>query len=315
MSTPFFFDRQWAVTLSEPNTAFGKTYSQLKVSFDIDKNSQSTSNKAKVDIWNLNEQSRQLYQKGAQLRLDAGYKNLVETLYIGDTTQNGVRSKRSGADIIMSFECGANQKQLSSAVYDQSYPPGFPLVEILQDLANNGLGIPIGRVLGIPNFTYNSCLAVSGWVKDSLDKLLAPFDLEWFIDNNSLNILPKSAHLGNPAIVVSSGTTLRNPIANLGPLAATDINSFVSASNQNTGLIGAPSQGDGFVEFISLLNPKLNPGTLVQLLSETITGYFRIRRSHFEGDSHGDKWQVTCEAVRINATQNLSSNVGSKFKT
>ena len=62
-------------------------------------------------------------------------------------------------------------------------------------------------------------------------------------------------------------------------------------------MIGVPSNNNDCTQFVSLLNPKLTPGSLVQLISEnaTLNGFYTLRRSHYEGDSHDSKWQVTCE--------------------
>lgn len=300
----YLFNRAWAFTIGLPGQP-GKSYSSfsingqppspLRVVFDIDKSSASTSNKAKIEVYNFNTISRINYRKGYQIQLQAGYEGLVSTIYLGDIPQGpcGSISRRKGADIITAFECGTAERQLVYSHFDQSYPPGTNVVQILQDLAN-ALEVSLGIVIGLKTQIFNAGFACTGSIKHSIDKLLKNQGVEWHIDNNSLQILPIGAHSGDTAIVLSNQTGPGQPGL--------------------TGLVGIPSQGDGFITFDALINPKLVPGCLVQVLSETINGFFKVRRAHFKGDTHGPSWIVSCEAVTISATQNYpQQNINGKF--
>lgn len=291
MANQQLFDRSWSVTVGYPGQV-GKTYNGLKTTFDLDKTAPLTSNKAKIELWNLSRETRKGFEKkGLQIQLQAGYVGLTDTLYLGDVVR--VNTKRNGSDIVTEFELGDGEKNLVNTHFNKSYPAGTTAVQIFTDLAVS-LNVGIGQVLGIQNQTYSSGVSFSGSVRHIMQKLLKNQSLEASIQNGQLQIIPISKHNGSTAIVLS----------------------------KDTGLIGEPSQKESGIEFISLLNPGLYPGVPVQLISENVTGnpsvasgYFKIRKAHFEGDSHGEKWQVTCEAVRINATQTLPQNSGTKFKT
>ena len=285
----YLFNRKWLVAIGQQGQP-GNAYDKLRVVFDIDKNLFSSPNKSKIGVYNLTLTQRRgisianpaTGQLGDIVRLDAGYQDLVETLYIGDIAR--AKSERKGADIITTFECGDSEKQLIYSHFEQSYPPGTTLVRIITDCAK-ALGVNIGTILGVPTKTYNSGVSFSGSVKGTLDKILAFQALEWSVQNGTLNIIPTTAHLGTEAVLIS----------------------------KETGMIGVPSQGEEFLQFTSLLNPKLVPGALVFLETQTVNGSFKIRRSHFEGDSHGQKWQVECEATPIFAAQSLPANRGLTF--
>lgn len=284
MSTQYLFNRDWSTSIGiQGQTGF--KYTVLKTVFDIDKTAISSSNKAKIDLYNLNDISRKnLEQKGLQVQLQAGYKGLIETLFVGNVAKTS--SMRKGPDIITTIESGDGEKELAIAYFNKSYPPGTRYVTMIQDLAG-ALGVDIGTVLGIQDMVYNSGITLSGPVKFSLDKLLKRQALEWSIQNNALTIIPLTAHNGDQAIVLS----------------------------QTSGLIGIPTQKDSGVEFIALLNPKILPGSCVQIVSNHVNGFYKVKRAHFEGDSHGQKWQVSCEGVPINAVQTIPVNQGSTFKT
>lgn len=259
-------------------TADGKPPTGLRTVFEIDKTSVSTSNKAKITVYNFSQLSRLNYKKGYQVHLRAGYVGLVSTIYIGDIPEGpkGCITTRNGADVVTVFECGAAEKQLVYAHYDESYPPGTFTVDVLNDLADQ-LEVSLGTVSGVVNLRYNSGLSLSGSIKSSLDMLTKKQGLEWNIENGELRIYPIGRGVGT-AIVLS----------------------------KSTGLIGIPSEGAQFTVFEALLNPRLVPGSIVQIKAETVNGFFKIRRATFEGDSWGEKWQVKCECLQISATSGLA---------
>lgn len=299
----YLFKRSYSVSLGPPNQTsavaygtIGKNPSPLRVRFDIDKNMCGSSNKSKIEIFNLSTESRQAIKKGYLLQLQAGYNGLVENLFVGNVITP--TSTRNGADIITSLECGDGESSIIFAKLDKSYPAGVTLATILSDIAkamgtttsSNPAGVSAGIALGIPNVTYNKGFVAHGSCKDTLDKLVKPVGLEWTVQNGNLNIIPISLFDGKTAVLLSS----------------------------ETGMIGVPSQNQFFTQFTSLLNPKLVPGALVQLKSEntSLNGFYKIRRAHYEGDSHDTKWQVSCEAItQSNVVQNQLPAKGFDYTT
>ncbi len=350
ISTPqYLFNRAWALTIgpnatkANPNPK-GKLYASpinatiptfnnktaqapiviagedptpptgLRVVFDIDKNSVSTSNKAKFQVYNFSSQSRLHFQQGYQLQFRAGYQGLMSPIYIGDIPPGpkGSISERKGPDIITSFECEAAGKELSYSHYDFSYPPNTKVVKVVQDLVN-AMGVTLGSVSGIQDDIFDDGYACTGTVKKSLDEILHDMDLDWHIDLGILKIVPRGSHSGESAVVLSSGAV--SPTSFFGPYSPGYTPPQAAIAQTNTGLIGVPSQGDGFITFTALLNPQLAPGRLVQIVSQNVNGFFTLRRVHFEGDTHGQKWQATCEGVRVTATALYpQQNVGGKIK-
>lgn len=288
----YLFNRAWAVSIGVPGQ-LGKEYASnqknpdvvggvmdgIKIGFDITKTSESNSNKSKIEITNLSNESRNQYVKGGQITLQAGYVGALETLFIGQFKRT--TNLRKGADITTTFECGDGEEQIYNNFFNKSYPPGTNSTQVIQDLIG-ALGLKVGVISGLKNQIFNKNLVITGGVKDKLDTLLKNQSLEWSVHNGIVQIIPIDSHNGDTAVVVS----------------------------QDTGLIGIPtppSGGDNIVSFTSLLNPKLFPGVPVSLQSTNtevgnidpttglFTGLYKVRTSHFEGDSHEGKWQVTCE--------------------
>ena len=300
-SQQYLFGRAYAVSIGTPGQSsalqygtIGNNPAPLRVRFDIDKNSIGASNKAKIELYNLAAQTRQAIKKGYVIQLQVGYNSLIDTVFIGNVINT--KSDRNGPDIITSLECGDGESAITYSVLDKSYPAGTTLVQILQDTAKamslgnptNPVGINSGIAVGIPNQVFNKGFIAHGPCKDTLDKLLIPQGLEWSIQNGNLNIIPITNYNGQNAIVVSS----------------------------STGMIGVPSKNEFFLIFEHLINPKIVPGALIQMVSENaaLNGFNKIKRSHFEGDSHDQKWQISCEATSMpNITQNLALAQGFNY--
>lgn len=292
MSNQLLFNRDWSVTIGIPGQK-GNKYDTLRVAFEIEKTSLSSSNKAKIDVYNLNSLSRAQFQQtdptnlntAYQIELRAGYKGLSDVLYIGDIRQ--ATYKRSGADIVTTFECGSSEKQLILAVFDKNYPPGTSAKMIINDLADQ-LHVDKSTITGVPDQIFNSSFSANGRIKDTLDKITKALNLSWSIQDGSLHLLPANSYLGSTSNAIVLSSSLQKGL---------------------TGLIGVPSQNKGLTTFSALLNPKILPDTVVQIFSDTIPGnYFKINKAIFEGDSHGDKWNVNCESSPVFQSTPLNAN-------
>jgi hypothetical protein len=287
----YLFNRSWSVAVSPPGQSAAKSYSQLRVQFDIDKLGLGTSSKAKITVFNLSQQSRQTITKGWNVQLKAGYGNgaLLATIFLGVIGYNGAYSKRDGADILTSFECGDGEAALVLGTLDKSYPAGSTVVQILQDITvQSGLGV--GTVTGIPNVVFNKGYTAHGSITQLLNELTKKCGLAWNVNNGNINIIPVKGYNGLTAITMSA----------------------------NTGLIGVPSMDNGVLKFDSLLNPLVVPGGLVNLVSENtvLNGVYKLNRTHIEGDSHDSKWQIACEAVKFpNAQATTPVATGTNFST
>lgn len=305
------FGRAYALNIGPPGKVNAVQYgtilhppylkaAPLRIRFDINKNLFGASaNHSKIEIFNLSVLSRQNIKKQYLVQLIAGYSNVLggdsmaEILFTGNVFY--AKSVRSQADIITELECLDGGSAIAMSRINKSYS-NTPLINILSDIAKamavvtpyQPAAVMAGISLGIPNPTLPSFVA-DGPCRDVLNTLLDSQGLQWSVQNGVLNIVPKTGYNGNTAILVSS----------------------------QTGMIGVPSLNNQYTVFTSLLNPKLVPGALISLVSTSnpaLNGYFKIQNAHYEGDSHGDKWQVTCECTKQNTVvQNLNLGEGQNF--
>lgn len=263
---------------------FGNTQesrSALHVAFEITKIAQGAANKGTITLFNVNQKLRTSMVKGYQVALSAGYQGLIGQLISGTVFK--ATSARSGPDITTTLDVIDGLKALLYSPFNRTYARGTHLSQILSDVAQ-AMDILPGTVMGLPDKTFGRGYVAHGLCRDILETLIKPHGLEVQVNNGKLNIIPKNMTLGTSAIVLSP----------------------------QAGLLGVPSVSQTSISFEAMLNPRLVPGQMVQLVTANAntTGYFKIRSCKMTGDTHADKWSVACEGVRASNVKALGAARG-----
>lgn len=250
-----------------PITGSPKIIDGLRITFGIEKTNEPHPNTAQIEIYNLSEHTRsQLEGKGTRVLLEAGYQQNIATVFQGNVTK--VVHKIAGPDIITTIEGGDGDNVFRNARIDRGFPPGTSHAQIFDDLAN-AMQLPMSAQVGIPQGQFAHGLTLSGYVRDHLDYLTDKDSLEWSIQDETLQIVPRRQSTVD-AIVVLSPTT---------------------------GLVGSPNKTKDGVEFTSLLQPRLRPGRRVQVDSRLLQGLFKVRKVTHKGDAHRGDFLSVCEAT------------------
>lgn len=286
------YGRAYALTLGPEHGGDGFRFgnlqgnqSALRIGFEVDKIAQGAANKGTVTLYNVNQAARTALVRGFRVVLEAGYLGLTERLLYGTVLK--ATSKREGPNIVTTLDVIDGLRAIMFAKLDKVWPPGTPLSQILQDIAE-AMDVAPGVAVGIPNKVFARGHTCWGLCSEELTNLLEPYSIEWSVQNGKLNILPKGTDLGTAAIVI----------------------------NAQTGLLGIPSKNHMTTDFEALLNPKLVPGQLVQLQTKNVntSGIFKIRSCKMIGDTHDQKWSVACQAVKIpQRAQVLSAAQGFQY--
>jgi hypothetical protein len=104
------YGRTASLVVLNRDTGLARTLEGLRVSFEIEKTSESTSNKAKIMIYNLNEDNRAFFEsESLSVILSAGYKGIygtspiVQQLFSGDiirtTTKKGSQEQKERSTV------------------------------------------------------------------------------------------------------------------------------------------------------------------------------------------------------------------------
>ena len=274
-------DRLWqrhiAVTIGTKGGGEAVKFDGLRIIFQVEKTSESTANTAKISVYNLSGKGRALAEKEkAIVILEVGYGNSIEQLFYGDVTRAYI--SRQGADWVTTMECGDGSEALRSAHIDKSYAPGTDLKQVIKDVAQGFVDqgkVVMGSLLGIESEKAQGGVSLSGRNKTILDELTAKQGLEWSVQDNVLQILPKDQDNGLQAVLLTP----------------------------ETGLVGSPVkrevEGGLGVEFKALIQPRLVPGRLVRIESREIDGDYKLVEVQFAGDTHADAFYAAAKAVAL----------------
>lgn len=250
-------------------TVGSRKFEGIRLNFSIEKTSASSSNKASVTAYNLNNDSKAFVEKKEGLmRLEAGYQDNISILFLGDIAK--VMTKRSGADITTVIESGDGESRLANAHVEIGLKSGATDQQII-DQVIKALAVKRGIVKGIQRKEYLNGFSFSGKASEVLDDITRKQELEWSIQNGALQIIPKADNTGEMAVLL----------------------------NAQTGLLDVPNKTeDGFIAK-SLLNPLLMPGRQVKIESELLTGIsvFKIEKARHVGDTQEGEWMSEVEGA------------------
>ncbi len=267
--------RNIALTLGVKDTDEAVKITDLRIIFQVEKNSESNPNTAKISVYNISPETRSIAEKeGAVALLEVGYQDNLEQLFYGDITKSYI--SRQGSDWVTTVECGDGDQALRSTHIDKSYAPGTDLKTVIADTVKSFKDqgqVIIGSLLGVKSEKAQNGLAATGSSKDILDKLAEKMGLEWSVQDNILQVVPKDSDLGDDAVLLTP----------------------------ETGLIGTPviREKEG-IEFTALIQTtRFMPGRLVTIQSSLVNGSYKIKSVNFAGDSHGPAFYATGQGEPI----------------
>lgn len=265
----------------------GTLVEKLRTTFKIEKNLEKTPNNSIIEIYNLSAHTRALFEaKNMAVRVTAGYGDQAKDIFIGDIAT--VVTKRTGADIITSIEAGDGLLAYQNQEADLSFAPGAKVGSVLDQLIGS-FGLIKGEVQGLDlSSTYLNGVSFSGKVHNHLDTLVGKTQgLGWSIQDGQIQILPKKAGTTVPAVLLSPSTGLVGS-----PFKRVVLNQDIAKKTDGR-------DAENGVQVKSLLNPDLNPGRLIVVQAQFVSGTFKILKVVHEGDTHGKTYYSDVEALAI----------------
>lgn len=251
------------------------TLKGLRVQFHIEKNASKEPNTCDVVVSNLSDDHRAaLRQKPLQVRVDAGYDGKTERLFVGDLVFG--HSVMNEPDWETTIQLADGSRAFRNANIIRSFKAGISIRQCLLDVAGAmGLKLPS---LDSAEFDKKLTVGISlhGPAQRELSKLLRPLRFDWSIQDGSLQVLARNAPNADQAVVVS----------------------------ETTGMLGSPELGPPeskgkppILTVVSMLKPRVRPNGLIKVEARTHSGLYRLKRVTHEGDTHGEQFQTTMEAV------------------
>lgn len=244
----------------------------LRISFSCVKSLTAEPNPAELNIYNLNESSRNRITSGEfnQVFLMVGYGNELGLVFAGDIINPVMR--KDDTDWITSLECGDGHKEMNNARTNVTIKGGTGQKDVINILKKD---MGKDQKSGIVSVNNSNALPRSKTMIGKTSKYVTNIarnnNADWSIQDGELVMLPKDE-------------------------AIDDKSGFILA--QDTGMIGSPEKSDSGIEVTCLLNTNIRPGSLIHIESiiKEYSGDFKVTDVEITGDSHSDEWysHITC---------------------
>lgn len=270
-----FFDRKFLLRITTLDNQVIEITEDIKVVYEVKKVLRAEPDPGRIEIYNLNPETRKILAKpfnpkripGPKVEIETGYKSegVLTQIYSGEI-QEGI-SRWLAPGWVTKLVCGVDYDSFLNHIHSKSFAPGTdPLDAIKSLLAPSGRKISIAQAI--------------------LNKIRKKFvNGRSFLDNlkNIFTELSKEFDLS----ITSTGQDSVVQISELGyPNDDTPV-----LLNEHSGLIGAPEITHFGVNLKALQQPKIRPGTLLDVQSKNIENYGRNFTSQTVTHS-GDTWGV-----------------------
>jgi hypothetical protein len=277
------FDRIASVSIGPPGQQ-GFRVRDVRIVFQVDKTDLPDANRCRLEIWNLSDDTRnRIRETDDAVVVSAGYAQDTgeQVLFTGRVAS--VAHRYVSPDIVTRIESGDGITELRESRSAVSFSgPGASLPEIVRKLADD-FGLEIRDSIDVPRIRWTEGLSYAGPTRNAMTSVLDRAGFEWSVQNGYLQIIRRGDANTKPAVVIRSDTGLLSS-----PARINQIETALEGTKRNPGWA-----------FRCLLNPRIEPGGLVQLNSRDVDGLFRVNNVRHSGDMHGDEWSSLVEVSEL----------------
>jgi hypothetical protein len=250
------FGRNYILTIESPNFSPLQLGSPFTLEFDIIRNSYSSTNEAKIRLYNLSLFHRNLLLQDQDtsslgnslfVTLNAGYGPgpFWPIVFKGNTTR--AWSVREGINYVTTLECFDGGIAYTNSKTNRTFSAGQSMGDVfdglLSDLTSVYNGLPYGVSKGAVSAALSSGTLSRGqsYSGSTIDILRQLSNNNFFVDNLVANVLSQSDAISGNSLTI----------------------------NAASGLLGTPVKEQQILAFDILFEPRIVIGTLVNIDSIT----------------------------------------------
>jgi hypothetical protein len=279
--------RTYRLVVGPPGTNRGiEIVPPMRITFEVEKNTDEEPNVHKIRIWNLSPETRQ-----AIVRPDN-----IAVLYVGYEQEDGAVLCASGnvldgwvyqdgPDVVTQLELRDGYVSIRDTVVSLGYGSGVEARRVIQDLAKQ-MGLTLLMPADAPNRFWQNGFSFYGAAHRALHKITAGTGLEWSIQNGQLQVIARRGVTPRQGFVIAPDTGLiyYPERTREGAREKAKVKDQVTGDNRN--ITSAKQERNGW-RVQSFILPTVNPGDLVKLESKSVEGWFRIESLTHQGDWGG----------------------------
>lgn len=284
--TSKFYDRRFQVELDGVVVLEAREGRQFKATFEILQDFGAYNSFADLALFNLADETKNLFKKDAVLTIKAGYVDAFDVVFKGPI--NNIFPDRQGATPLIRIFARGGRAALGVGLVNTTFGKNTTVTSMIKELAST-LDYPL--VMNPVNFSdiapYARGYVMSGDPRDILNTLAKAHDFHWTVENGRIIVL-------------------RSAETRLGVMHVIDMTS---------GMEGRPSVTETGVEVSTRLNPsfKIGDRMLIKSMYKSINfgnvyfqdvkptdgeGEYKIQRMVVSGDTFGDAWTNTITGIR-----------------
>lgn len=296
------FKRTYRLLVGRPGQVGVEVTAPLRVTFEVEKNTEEEPNFHKIRVYNLKpERRREFEQSDMSVRLYAGYEEEDGALLLAAGAVVDAFTFFDGPDVVTELHVLDGYIEIRDTAVSLGYSGGVTSQTILSDVAR-AMGLPLLLGEDVPQRSWPGGFSFYGPARNALHKATAGSGSEWSIQNGQLQVIAKRGVTKRQAFVLAADSGL------IGYPERTTENAREKAKvkDQTTGndarLVSAQQQRHGW-RVTSLLLPTVNPGDVVIVQSRTshASGAWRVDSIAHNGDSDGGDWTSELQLVDRNA--------------
>ena len=247
---------------------------ELRITFELHIDDQSSSSPSTVKIWNLAKASASHIAEPEQIvRVKAGYGDIrnAETIFDGEIRR--VLHERTGVDRVTTIVLGRSDSATSGALVCISLVEPVKLRDLVRRVVD-AMGLRIESDNAVPDEELEDGFFYTGSAKSALKDLLEPHKVTAYEVGGVMHF----THRDNEP---ERGTF------------------FLSHA---TGLIGTPSlTEDEGLRAKMALNGSIELGQLVEVGSEAVDGWFSVKTLVHRGDNWGGDFVTEIEGAKTDS--------------
>ena len=268
----------------------------LDISFDIDKDVTQESNKSKLTIINLAEESiRKIEKADTKVEIYAGYKDLGGAVHMFSGTVIESNAKDNGKEVTLELTLSDGQVALRDTQVSLSFPPGTDAESVVKALANE-MGLPTVYGEGVKFQSFPDGYSCVGAAKDAMTEVCEANQLTWSIQNGIITIILDGGITQNRGLVFSAATGLIGSPERIIRARPKEDKSTDKRKRKQKEKKEKPDKKAGW-KIKVLLSPAINAGDAVKVESRIISGWFRAESVKHHGDLSGGDWVTEIELI------------------
>ena len=274
----------------------GAEISDLRIQFQIEKDTSKELNTAKFDIYNCAPVTRDLLaQTDSIVNFSCGYATDSAGLVRAFTGYNTfVKSELNGTDMITTIEAADGGVPVRDSVTVLSFAAGATGAQIVKKIAAD-MGLTLNVANDVVYHPHPNGFSFTGYARDALALVVNAANSEWMVLNSTLTIIKQRGSFNKRAFELSATSGLISSPVKIDIAAKTNspiisINKVVVKDNDKT------AQG---WRVRCLLNAAINPGDMLKITSKAVDSWFIVDYIKHSGDTWGNDWISEMECYDV----------------